>query len=263
MPLLVLKLVLTPLIVGGASIASRRWGPAVGGWIVSLPLTSGPVLFFLALGSGPEFAAEAATGTLLGMAGICGFTLGYLALSRRGPLAAFLLASLCYVGVALVVQPVLGWPFALLAALVVAAITGTLRVLPAPLGTGPAVHPRWDLPARIIIGTALVVTLTAIAPLLGPTTSGLVATFPVYVSILAVFEHLRTGRDGALSTLRGLMTGLYGTVSFYVAVHYLVVPYGIAVAFGVAIGAALVIGWIALRVLRATMAVPPPEPESV
>jgi hypothetical protein len=107
-----------------------------------------------------------------------------------------------------------------------------------------------------------VVTLTAIAPLLGPTTSGLVATFPVYVSILAVFEHLHAGRDAALTTLRGLMTGLYGTVSFYVAVHFLVVPYGVAIAFAVAIAAALLVGGLALRVLRAGM-VPPPEPEPV
>jgi len=261
-PLLLLKLVLTPLIVGGASVASRHWAPAVGGWIVSLPLTSGPILFFLALGSGPEFAAEAATGTLLGMAGICAFSLGYLALSHRGPGPAFLLASACYAAVALAVQPILDWPFALLAALVLVAITGTLRVLPAPVGGGPAAHPRWDLPARIVIGTTLVVSLTAIAPLLGPTTSGLVATFPVYVSILAVFEHLHAGRDAALSTLRGLMTGLYGTVSFYVAVHYLVVPYGVAIAFTVAIAAALLVGGLALRVLRAGM-VPPPEPEPV
>ena len=38
MPSLVLKLVLTPLLVGGASIAARRWGPSIGGWIVALPL---------------------------------------------------------------------------------------------------------------------------------------------------------------------------------------------------------------------------------
>jgi hypothetical protein len=259
-PLLLLKLALTPLIVGGASIASRRWGPAVGGWIVSLPLTSGPVLFFLALGSGPEFAADASTGTLLGMAGICGFSIGYLALSRHGAGPAFLLATGCYAAVALAVQPIVAWPFAVLVVLVVAAITVTVRVLPAPVGTRPAAHPRWDLPARVVIGTTLVVGLTAVAPLLGPVTSGLVATFPVYVSILAVFEHLRTGRDGALSTLRGLMTGLYGTVSFYVAVHYLVVPYGIAVAFTVAVAAALLIGGLALRVLRASMTDVEPEP---
>ena len=30
MPLLLLKLTLTPLLVGGASLAARRWGPAIG-----------------------------------------------------------------------------------------------------------------------------------------------------------------------------------------------------------------------------------------
>ena len=45
MPVLALKLILTPLLIGGASLAARRWGPAIGGWLVSLPLTSGPVTF--------------------------------------------------------------------------------------------------------------------------------------------------------------------------------------------------------------------------
>jgi hypothetical protein len=259
-PLLVLKLALTPLVVGGASIASRRWGPAVGGWIVSLPLTSGPILFFLALGSGPQFAADAATGTLLGMGAIAGYSLGYLALSRRGPAAAFGAASLAYVAVGIAVQPITGWPFGVLAVMVLAAITVAVRVLPMPVRSRRAVHPRWDLPARIIIGTALVVVLTTIAPLLGPVTSGIVATFPVYVSILAIFEHTRSGRDGALSTLRGLMTGLYGTVSFNVAVHYLIVPYGIGPAFLVAIIVALLVGGVALRVLQANLASAEPEP---
>ena len=45
----ILKLILAPVIIGGASLAGRRWGPAVSGWLVGLPLTSGPVIFFLAL----------------------------------------------------------------------------------------------------------------------------------------------------------------------------------------------------------------------
>ncbi len=59
MGFLVLKLVLTPVLIGGASLGARRWGPTVGGWIVSLPLTSGPVVLFLALDRGPAFAVAA------------------------------------------------------------------------------------------------------------------------------------------------------------------------------------------------------------
>src|SRR5208337_3080120 len=40
MSLLMVKLVVTPLMVLAASLAARRWGDAVGGWLVGLPLTS-------------------------------------------------------------------------------------------------------------------------------------------------------------------------------------------------------------------------------
>lgn len=46
---LALKLVLAPALIGAASLAGRRWGPAVSGWLVGLPLTSGPIAFFLRL----------------------------------------------------------------------------------------------------------------------------------------------------------------------------------------------------------------------
>ncbi|HET7343490.1 MAG TPA: hypothetical protein VFL90_18640, partial [Methylomirabilota bacterium] len=57
--ILLLKLAATPLLIAGASLAGRRWGPAVGGWLVGLPLTSGPVAVFLALEHGAAFAAAA------------------------------------------------------------------------------------------------------------------------------------------------------------------------------------------------------------
>ncbi|HYO44723.1 MAG TPA: hypothetical protein VES19_16100 [Candidatus Limnocylindrales bacterium] len=260
MPLLLLKLLLTPLIVGGASLAARRWGPSIGGWIVSLPLTSGPVLFFLALEQGPQFAADATVGTVLGLLGICGYTVGYLAGSHRGAAAALGAATLGYVLVGIGVQPVTGAPFFVLVAIVVAAIAGVIQLLPAPNGpSAPRVHPAWDLPARIAVGTALVVGLTTIAPNLGPVASGIVATFPAYVSVLAVFEHVHGGRAAGLGTLRGLLTGLFGTVAFHVVIRTMVVPYGIAVAFPVAIAVTGVIGGLALRRVRAGLVAPGPE----
>ena len=52
------------MLVGGASLAGRRLGHQVGGWLVALPLTSGPVAFFLASDQGASFAAGAAVGML-------------------------------------------------------------------------------------------------------------------------------------------------------------------------------------------------------
>ena len=262
MPLLLLKLTLTPLIVGGASLAVRRWGPAIGGWIVSLPLTSGPVLFFLALDPGPAFARAATTGTLLGLGAICGFTLGYLAGSRRGPLAAFASASAGFLAVG-DRGPAVRWtPRSPCSRSAWSRRSpGSCGSCPPRPARGTAIeHPSWDLPARVIVGTVLVLGLTTIAPLLGPVTSGLVATFPVYVAVLAVFEHLRAGRVAALGVLRGLLTGLFGTVAFYVVIWALILPAGIAVAFTVAIAVTAAVGAASLRVVRSRIENPEPEP---
>ena len=66
--MLLLKLILTPLLLGGVTLAGRKFGPTVSGWLVGLPLTSGPVSFFLALEQGTKFAARAARAGLLAVA---------------------------------------------------------------------------------------------------------------------------------------------------------------------------------------------------
>src|SRR6266536_4576434 len=87
--ILILKLVATPLLILFASLAGRRWGESVSGWFVGLPLTSGPVVFFLALEEGSGFAAGAATGCLAGAAAEADFCLAYAAAARHAgwPLA--------------------------------------------------------------------------------------------------------------------------------------------------------------------------------
>ena len=75
--MLVFKLLLTPVLIGLVSLAGRRWGPAVSGWLIGLPLTAGPVALFLALGLGTAFASRAAQGAILGLVSLAGFCLAY------------------------------------------------------------------------------------------------------------------------------------------------------------------------------------------
>src|SRR5215470_15788070 len=83
MSTLALKIIFTPMFICVASLAGRRWGEAVGGWLVGLPLTSGPVAFFLALDYGTDFAREAAEGSLAGVAAQAGFCVGYASAANR------------------------------------------------------------------------------------------------------------------------------------------------------------------------------------
>ena len=219
MPLLLLKLTLTPLLISASSLAARRWGPLVGGWIVSLPLTSAPVIFFLALDHGAQFAADASVGTLRG------WCLGYAALASRGPFVAVLAAAVTFVGLGIAVQPILGAPFFALAVLAYAAIVVAMRLLP------PGGSLRSEAPH--------------------PTLSGLLATYPVYVSVLSVFTQLREGAGGAFDVQRGLLKGLFGTIAFYVVLHPALPVVGIGISFAAAIAVACSIQVVALRNVRA------------
>jgi len=255
-PLLALKLIVTPALIGAVSLAGRRWGPGVSGWLVGLPFTSGPIAFFLALAQGQVFARAAATGSLTGALSQAAFCLAYAWLAARAAwptaLAAGALvfaaatAALQGLNVAGVVPP------GLLALGIGLALAGALWLMPRTAAAGPrATHlPAWDLPARMLLATAFVLVLTALAPAFGPQLTGLLAPFPVYASILAAFAHEQQGPGAAAGVLRGLLLGLFAFGSFFLVLAALIVPAGIAAAFAAAIVAGLAVQGITLWVMQ-------------
>jgi hypothetical protein len=258
-PLFLLKVILTPVLIGGATLAARRWGPAIGGLIVALPLTSGPVLFFMSLDQGPAFASVAAVGSLLGLAAIAAFCVAYAWIDRRaGPIPSVATGAAAFAVAGVALHAVIGAPLWLVIALVVAAVVAATRAIPRSGAVhGPLPHRSWDLPARMVVATCLVVVITAAAPILGPGWSGIVATFPVYLAVMAAFTHRHAGAVAADDVLRGLLAGLYGTAAFYVVVTLGLGSAGIAVTFSAAVAVALGIEAASLRVLRPGVA---PEP---
>ena len=253
---LILKLILTPALIGVASLAGRRWGPAVSGWLVGLPLTSGPVAFFLALSHGAAFAAAAAIGTLTGTLAECTFCLTYAWLARRArwPLTLGLSCLAFLLPIAALQYLVL--PLALLFPLILAALALALRLMPprAETAAKPGPPPRWDIPARMVLATAFVLLLTGLAPILGPRLSGLLSPFPLYASILAAFAHRLQGPAAAAGVLRGLLMGLYAFASFFLVLALLIERVGLAPAFVASIVAALIVQAGSLWVLRNTAA---------
>lgn len=249
---LVLKLTVTPVLILLASLASRRWGESIGGWFVGLPLTSGPVCFFLALDEGPEFAAMAGLGCLAGAAAEAGFCIAYGRVARHaGWPVALSVASVAFVAGAAVLSAVALplWP---LAFLVCAALTLALWLLPW-LRRGDARLPGlppWDIPARMIVATSLVLGLTALAPFAGPRLSGLLATYPVFAAVLAVFGQHGGGAAAAIQVLRGLLTGLFAFTGFFAALTLGLPSLGIAAGFALATMVALAIQAASLRLLR-------------
>jgi hypothetical protein len=250
----VLRILLAPALIGAASLAGRRWGPAVSGWLVGLPLTSAPVTFLLALEHGPAFAAQVALGTLAGTASQVLFAIAYAWLARRhGWLLAFVGGSLTF-AVSTALLAGLRVPLVALASAVVVVLVLGLRAILAPRrearrATAPL--PRWDLPARMVVATLIVGMLIGLAPVLGPRVTGLLSPFPVYAAILTVFAHRAQGGPTAIGVLRGLLAGLFGFVGFFVVVAGSIERFGTAPAFVTATLIALVVQLVSLRALRA------------
>jgi hypothetical protein len=239
---LLLKISVPPLLVALMSLAARRWGPTFGGLIMGLPWMTGPVIFFLGLDKGPEFLVTAARGTLLAVWGIGGFILGfgYAAKWLRWP-GALAAAVTSYLAICFVTQGI-GVSLELAAAVAVAVLLLTYHLLPKPSAIATfAPPPSWDIPARMIATFALVSVIMLTADLLGPQRSGLIASFPVILTVIGAFTQSQLGQNGLLRVLRGISLSLLAFTGFFATVAALTPAVGQTPAYAAAAVVALTI----------------------
>jgi hypothetical protein len=250
--MLALKLVFVPALIGAVSLAGRKWGPAVSGWLAGFPFTAGPVVLILAIEQGTAFAAGAALGTLMALISVSAFCLAYGWLSRRlgwigstaGGWGAFLVSTA-------IMDQTRGVPVVPAFIGVVIALALSYNLLPGigAIEMSPSL-PRWDIPLRMVAATALVVGVTESAALLGPRLSGLLTPFPIYATVMAVFAHALQGPEAATRVVRGVILGLFTFAAFFFIVAGRVEAWGMAVTFAVALVAALFFHTAALWFIR-------------
>ncbi|HUY71841.1 MAG TPA: hypothetical protein VMV08_06330 [Gaiellaceae bacterium] len=252
MALLFLKLTITPAVITLATLVARRYGPAVGGWLIGLPLTNGPVALLLTLEHGPEFTARVAKGFVAGISGEVAFVLAYFASVRRGRgwASCVAIASVAYIVIGLALDAATR-SFALLLTVAICALFTGLRILPRrAVATRPA--GRFELPARIVLATSLVVAVTALASTFGAGPSGVATTFPLMSSLLAVCVHRADGPDAAVAVYRGLLAGLFALMAFASTLVIVLSRLPVAAAFGLAAVLTLSIQLGSLRAVRRT-----------
>lgn len=212
--MLLFKIILAPVLIGLVSLAGRRWGPAVAGWLLGLPLNSGPILLFLLLEQGPRFASDAARGSLLGILAWAAFCVAYaFCCVRMSWWWSTLAGWIAYSVIAVALLPLsLGVTGAfVLVTVVLAAILLTFPKAPQPDSLSG--QPKQELWLRMVTASVMVVALTGVARILGPTRSGILSAFPAYTTILAVFSH-RHGPASAVRVLKGVTLGLYTAATF-------------------------------------------------
>jgi hypothetical protein len=140
--MLALKLLLVPALLAVVTLAGRRWGQRVAGWLGSFPIVAGPILLILTLENGVSFGAAAAERALAAVAATMGFFVLYARLAPRlsWPVTA-LVCTVCWL-------VLVAWLGVLPQTLTAAAAVALVALLLAPRAMGADAPPRTvDAPA--------------------------------------------------------------------------------------------------------------------
>lgn len=224
-----------PLVITIVSHATKKWGHTIAGIISCLPWVAGPILAFIAIEQGSDFAAHTIPGVMIGILGWLSFCFIYALMGRRyspllcctGGYAAYILVVLAFKDI----PATIGLNLSFL--LAIAFITVTFYFFPhlkEPYSK-PLKEIKYDLAMRMIASTSLVIGITYLARFLGPKWSGILTPIPVITAVLGMFTHYTQGMEATISLYKGLLIGIYGFTIFLFMQAYLLPRTSIFMAF--------------------------------
>ncbi|WP_223554493.1 hypothetical protein [Pseudomonas sp. BF-R-01] len=254
--MLLLKLLVIPGFLLLISLAGKRWGPSVAGWLSGLPVVVGPILFFLAIEQGEVFAAQSATAALSAMFAMIAFCVTYAQVAQRAGWPWALTVSLLVWATAAVVLSVIppSLVFSVIAAATALLAAPYLFPKVQPIVSGPA--PKSDkLLLRMIAGALLTLAVTWLASTVGERWSGLLAVFPVLGSVMAVFSQQTRGPAFTAALLRATATGMYSFSAFCLVLALTLPGMGLK-AFGLGVAVSVAMLGVTRRLLAKPVATP-------
>jgi hypothetical protein len=255
--LLAAKIAFSAGFVLAITTAIERLGPRLGTLIAMVPQLAVLSLIFFAIEQGHAFAAETAFWNIPGMCATVPVFIGYLVASRLVPAprwasiaAGVTLGTICFVVPAYLLSVITmpRWAVVPYAAAVCFATGWMVRGLPdtAPLrriAAGP-------LLLAIRAGTAAltILTVTALAQVLGPKWSGLVVGFPVNSLPVMVILHTHYGRVVVKPFIKTFPAGAFGICLFdlvaWLWLERIGLPLTVVLGYAVALAYLTVLGWL-------------------
>jgi hypothetical protein len=208
-----LKIVIGPFMVLSVTYLQRRFGDRFGGWLIGLPITTGPFILIISIQEGAAFGGRTTHGVLLGQIALIAFCWIYAkAALRCNWLTAILCGSVACLTVGYCVTQVKVATWVSTGVLIILWIVA-MKFWPHSTHSSQKITPpRWELPVRVVVTLLLLLSLSALAPHLGAKVAGAVSTYPVIASVLGTFNQRRFGPAATVATLRGLMQTLPITI---------------------------------------------------
>lgn len=242
--LLLAKIIVTLIMILLLTAIAEHVNPKIAGILSGYPIGSAILLYFYGLEYGVEFASVSAIYNLAGLVPSLIFAVVYLFVLRRKPDSSVILATLA----------------ALAGYLLSAVIIGALQLSPAAaitLSAGGllfcsylmrsrselALAPKLPFQLRVFLFRAvcaatLVITITALAGLVGSSWAGILSAFPLILMPLVLIVHLHFGAACARSLLSHFPVGLWSVFCYSLTLSLVYPRYGLYLGtlfgFGVA-----------------------------
>jgi hypothetical protein len=256
-----MKILLTALVVVGATAVAERLKPVWGGILATIPLSSGATFVMLAISEHPAFLGDAARASLVTSIAAYAYLAVFVTLApRRSPQVAVPAAFLTWLVLSLLGHTVewslgaavLGNAVAFLACRQVTRSARGARV------TGRRGAPtRRDLLARGLAVGLLATLVSVMGRYVGPGIAGTLAVFPVVYVTVAFIVQRRAGGAVAAATMASATTPLVGVSLAFFTIAVLAPAAGSLTAMLAAL--AVTIAWslmLALRHLHPRKALP-------
>ncbi len=214
--MLLLKLFLVPCFIGVIALCGRFWGASIAGILSGLPIIAGPIIWFVYLENGFEFAQNAAIATVGGIFSLSSFCFSYSWFCTKHEWKTSLfISSILYFSVAILVSNInLGLNKS--AFIVLSAILLQLYFSPKieqKLLLAPA--SALEILYRMSFALILVFLITTFAVSLGKIYSGVLAAFPIAGSTIAIFSHRNLSSAHAIRSLKSMIQGLLSMLAFF------------------------------------------------
>lgn len=233
---LLIKLIMMPIVIGGVTIASKKWGNLVGGMLASLPWIAGPIVLFFTIEQGVDFTIHSIKGVMIGIMGVLAFVFAYIYTcikfqwywSLLAAYLGFLITSLIFNSIESLLTLNEWFCLTILMSLIGIRFFPKLK----PENSHRKIL-KYDIYLRMIVITTFVILITFLAKILGPTWSGILTPFPVITAILAAFTHYTQGPYGTSIVLKGMLTGFIGFAAFLFLQAILLPIYPIWISFAI------------------------------
>ena len=216
------KIIIAPILILLIHFLQKRFGSIVSGIVPGLPITSGPISYFLVQDQGREYAAASAVASIYGMAAIAVFCFLYIFFMRLRSWQTICLALLGWgtfiLGMSYMparLDVALGFTYLLLFPL------AFLMSKYEPQKDLTSFKYAWKLPLKIILVTSLIIAMTHLSTLVSSKWVGLLGSFPIILAVLGTVAHACGEKHAAFGSLKGGIIGLLSSGIFFVIVNLL------------------------------------------